>query len=105
MIPSMVEEHDLKLKARHGLSPNGVPLSRAAVTVTAAHPAYDKLMVKVLKAARNQGGKITVTQAVVDTEATFTEVEAVLKHMVKGGYATVENHPHTGAVVYRFLEL
>ena len=105
MIPSMVEEHDLKLRARHGLSPNGVPLSGPAITKTATHPAYDKLMVKLLKAARDQGGKISVTQAVLDTGASFTEVEAVLKQMVKAGYARVDNHPRTGAVIYHFLEL
>jgi hypothetical protein len=106
MIPSMVEEHDLKLRARHGLSPNGVPLSRpAAIALTATHPTYDKLMVKLLKAARDKGGKISVTQGVLDTGASFAEVEAVLKQMVKSGYASVDNHPRTGAVIYHFLEL
>lgn len=105
MIPSMVEEHDLKLRARHGLSPNGVPLSRPAITATATHPAYDKLMVKLLKAARDKGGKISVTQGVLDTGASFAEVEAVLKQMVKSGYARFDNHPSTGAVIYHFLEL
>lgn len=105
MIPSMVEEHDLKLRARHGLSPNGVPLTRPAITATVTNPAYDKLMVKLLKAARDKGGKISVTQAVLDTGASFAEVEAVLKQMVKTGYVTVDNHPGTGAVIYHFLEL
>ena len=105
MIPTMVEEHDLELRARHGLSPNGVPLSRPTITATATHPDYDKLMVKLLKAARDQGGKISVTQGVLDTEASFAEVEAALKQIVKAGYARVDNHPITGAVIYHFLEL
>lgn len=105
MIPSMVEEHDLKLRAKHGLSPHGVPLSRPTITATVSHPAYDKLMVKLLKAARDKGGKISVTQAVLDTGASFAEVEAVLKQMVKTGYVRVDNHPATGTVIYDFLEL
>ena len=105
MIPSMVEEHNLKLRARHGLSRNGVPLSKPTITATATHPAYDKLMVKILQAARDKGGKICVTEAVLDTGASFVEVEAVLKQMVKSGYARVDNHPRTGVVIYRFLEL
>lgn len=105
MIPSMVEEHDIKLRGRHGLSPNGVPLSGPKVTATATHPAYDKLMVKLLKAARDQGGTISVTQAVLATGASFAETEAVLKQMTKSGYARVDNHPQTGVVVYHFLEL
>ena len=104
MIPSMVEEHDLKLKAKLGVSPNGVPLSRPTTTAV-NHPAYDKLMVKLLKAARDRGGNISVTQAVMDTGASFTEVEAVLKQMVKSGYVQPNNHPTTGAVIYHFLEL
>lgn len=105
MIPSMVEEHDMKLKAKAGLSPNGVPLTRPAIALTANNPAYDKLMVKLLKAARDRGGKISTTQAVLDTEASFAEVEAIFKQMVKSGYVCIYNHPKTGAVIYHFLEL
>lgn len=104
MIPTMVEEHDLKLKSKLGLSSNGVPLTSSTMTAV-NHPAYDKLMVNLLKAARDRGGKISVTQAVMDTGANFAEVEAVFKQMVKSGYAYMDNDPVTGAVVYRFLEL
>lgn len=105
MIPGMVEEHDIKLRARAGLSPNGVPLTQPTVTLTATNSTYDKLMVKLLKAARNRGGTISVTQAVMDTGASFSEVEVVLKQMDKSGYAKIDNHPKTGAVIYHFLEL
>lgn len=105
LIPGMVEERDLKVRSRLGLSPNGVPVNPAAIAATVIHPAYNKLKLKVLKAARDKGGKISVTQAVLDTGADFAEVETVLKQMVKSGYATVDNHPITGVVIYRFLEL
>lgn len=41
----------------------------------------------------------------MDTGASFTEVEAILKQMAKSGYVMVGNHPKTGAVIYHFLEL
>jgi len=62
-------------------------------------------MIKLLKAASVRGGKISVTQGVMDTEASFKEVEAALKEMVENGYVMVGNHPETGVVIYDFVEL
>ncbi|NES25382.1 MAG: hypothetical protein F6K41_42415, partial [Symploca sp. SIO3E6] len=50
-------------------------------------------------------GQISVTQGVLDTGASFAEVEATLKEMVNNGYVSVDNHPVSGIVVYRFVEL
>ncbi|MBW4494773.1 MAG: TM2 domain-containing protein [Oscillatoria princeps RMCB-10] len=105
IIPSMVEEHDFKLRARLGVSASGVPLSQSSIAETVIQPAKDKLMVKLVKAAEARGGKISVTQAVMDTEASFAEVEAVLKEMVKTDYVSAENDYLTGVVMYRFNEL
>jgi hypothetical protein len=62
-------------------------------------------MVKLLKAAHSRGGQISVTQGVLDTGASFAEVEATLKAMVQTGYVTVDNHPASGVVIYDFIEL
>ena len=62
-------------------------------------------MMKLLKAADNRGGFLSVTQAVMDTEASFAEVEATLKEMLKTGYVAIDNHPDSGVVIYHFLEL
>ncbi|WP_017719968.1 TM2 domain-containing protein [Kamptonema formosum] len=105
IIPSMVEEHDLKLRARLGVSATGVPLSQSSIAATVIQPAKDKLTVQIVKAAEARGGKISVTQAVMDTEASFVEVEEVLKDLVKIGYVSVENDYITGIVMYRFNEL
>ncbi len=105
IIPSMVEEHDFKLRAKLGVSASGVPLSQSSIAATVIQPTKDKLMVKLVKAAEARGGKISVTQAVIDTEASFSEVEVVLKEMVKTGYVSVENDYLTGVVIYRFNEL
>jgi predicted transcriptional regulator len=65
----------------------------------------EQLMIKLLRAAHNRGGKISVTQGVLDTGCGFTEVEATLKEMVRTGYVAVSNDPQTGVVIYDFIEL
>ena len=64
-----------------------------------------QLMMKLIKAADNRGGFLSVTQAVMDTEASFAEVETTLKEMLKTGYVAIDNHPDSGVVIYHFLEL
>lgn len=114
LIPSMVEEHNHEVRKRLGLSQAGVPMTQPAIslttylanpTTTYQPPTRDHLMVKLLKAAHSRGGKISVTQGVLDTGASFAEVEATLKEMVKSGYVAVDNHPATGVVIYDFIEL
>jgi hypothetical protein len=62
-------------------------------------------MIELRKAAEKRGGQLNVTQAVMDTGANFTEVEAVFKDLLKSGYAMIDNDPVTGAVSYHFYEL
>lgn len=105
LIPNMVEDHNAKLRAKLGVSVYGVPLAPPVVATTVVKHPRQQLMVKLLKAAAARDGKLSVTQGVMDTEASFAEVEAVLKEMVKSGYVRVDNHPLTGVVVYEFFEL
>lgn len=105
LIPDMVEEYNTKLRAKLGMSVPGMPLSQPTVTRTVFKPTSEELMVKLLKAAAARNGKLSVTQGVMETGASFAEVEAVLKQMVKSGYVRVDNHPDTGIVIYEFLEL
>jgi len=105
LIPNMVDDYNTKLKARMGISAAGVPLWQPVVASTVVKPTREQLMVKLLKAAVARGGKLSVTQAVMDTGASFAEVEAILKEMLKKGYVGVDNHPDTGIVIYHFLEL
>jgi TM2 domain-containing membrane protein YozV len=111
-IPGMVEEHNLKQQMRLGLSPYGYPLAQQPMvqqvmdvpTVESPATAEEK-MLKLLKAAQKRGGTISVTQAVLDTELSFGEVEETLKQMVKMGYVQVGNDLETGIVTYHFTEL
>ena len=105
MLPNMVDDYNIKLKARMGISGAGVSLWQPAIANTIIKPTCEQLMVKLLKAAEARGGKLSVTQAVMDTEISFAEVEAILKEMLKKGYVGVDNHPDTGVVIYHFLEL
>ncbi|MBW4663905.1 MAG: TM2 domain-containing protein [Chroococcus sp. CMT-3BRIN-NPC107] len=107
LIPNMVEEHNTKLRARLGVSEVGIPLYQTVVASSVISPKQTRsqLMVKLLKAAENRGGSLSVTQAVMDTGASFAEVETTLREMLKTGYIAIDNHPDTGVVIYRFLEL
>jgi hypothetical protein len=114
LIPGMVEEHNTKLKASQGLLPGGTAQSQPAIHRLVTHefaptaiarPTPHQLTLKLLKAAHSRGGKLSVTQGVLDTEATFAEVEATLRELAKTGYVHVYNDPETGIVMYEFREL
>jgi TM2 domain-containing membrane protein YozV len=105
LIPSMVDEYELKLRLKAGLSPLGTPLNQSAVASQVHHLTDSQLMIKLLEAAESKGGFLTVTQGVKATGASFAEVETVLKEMLKSGYVKIDNDPITGAVTYHFHEL
>ncbi len=60
---------------------------------------------RLLSAAMQEGGKLTVTQAAMVTGYTFEETERLLREMVASGYVDVGNEPESGVVVYYFPEL
>ena len=105
LIPNMVEDYNTKMKIKMGVSANGVPLNPSVVATSVIKPSKQQLMVLLLKAAEVRNGTLSVTQGVMDTGASFSEVEAVLKEMLKSGYVKIDNHPVTGVVVYEFIEL
>lgn len=59
----------------------------------------------LLTAARDNGGYLSVSQGVLATGKPFGEVEKVLDKMTVDGFADIDNHPTSGAVVYTFGEL
>lgn len=105
LIPDMVDEYELKRRAKGLLYDPAQP----ALTQTLESSGYKQpetpLRIRLLKAAQARGGKLSVTQGVVDTSADFAEVEAELIAMAKKGYAGIQNDPNTGVVVYDFHEL
>lgn len=69
------------------------------------HPTDDELMLALLRAAQKRGGRLSVTEGVMETGAPFADVERVLTTMMQSGYVYLENDPATGVVLYVFKEL
>jgi TM2 domain-containing membrane protein YozV len=65
----------------------------------------DELMLALLRAAQQHGGRLSVTEGVIDTGVSFANVERVLQAVVKTGYVYMDNDPGTGVVVYVFKEI
>ncbi|MBD2253291.1 NINE protein [Nostoc parmelioides] len=105
LMPGMVDEYEQQLRLKAGVSPLGVPLNQPITTSQTQRLTKDQLIVKLIEAAETKGGSLTVTQGVKATGASFTEVEATLKEMLKSGYVKIDNDPITGAVTYHFYEL
>ncbi len=105
IIPNMVDEHQMRLRLKAGLSPWGVPLNQLVYTNEVYHPSNNQLIVKLIEAAESRGGLLTVTQGVKATGSSFPEVEAALTEMLKSGYVRIDNDPVTGAVTYHFHEI
>ncbi|MFM6398021.1 hypothetical protein, partial [Planktothrix sp.] len=107
LIPGMVEEHNNKLREKLGISSQGVPLysHQNQVTLMVSKTNPQSLQVQLLKAAASRGGKLSVTQGVMATGASFEQVENVLNQMLKSGYVGIDNDPKTGVVIYDFYEL
>ncbi len=75
------------------------------VDYRAAGDRQHHLMLKLLSAAEKRGGKLSVTQGVIDTGAPFKDVETTLRDMAKSGYIAVHNDPVSGVVMFDFIEL
>lgn len=106
LVPGMAEDHQLKrLKAHYGDDIYDLLNQPIASTQTVRPPTREEKMVKLLRAAKNNAGHLSVTQGVLDTGMGFEEVESLLTDMAKSGYVGVDNHPQTGVVIYRFDEL
>ncbi|MEE8304368.1 MAG: TM2 domain-containing protein [Candidatus Tectomicrobia bacterium] len=66
---------------------------------------HDDLMLALLKVAKQHGGRLSVTEGVMEIGAPFAEVERILKAMVDAGYVYMDNDATTGVVVYVFKEI
>lgn len=125
LIPGMVNEHNAWVMFRRTFRPqtsNEVadstfatqpPSSATRQATTAASSGSppedsnrpDRLMIQLLRTAENHDGRLTVTQGVMDTGYSFSEVESTLREMVKTGYIVAHNDPVSGVLVFDFIEL
>ena len=101
-VPAMAEARARGLRSRQYQLGK---FDSAGLTQKTAKTQVAPLTLQLLKLAKNNRGRVTVTDAVLETEATFAEVEHELKELVKSGYAHVGNDAVSGVVVYEIPEL
>lgn len=71
--------------------------SQSPVITTSVSP-----MQKLLRAAKENGGTLSIAQAVIHTELEAEEVKYLLEEAQKNHFAEITNDPTTGAIRYRF---
>ncbi|KAM3093231.1 NINE protein [Phormidesmis sp. 146-35] len=57
---------------------------------------------KLLRAAKDNGGQLSLAQAVMHTELEPEEVKQLLQEAQKNGFAEISNDPKSGAIRYHF---
>lgn len=112
LIPRMVDDFNVKQRLLYGnLAANQAvvniknPTPHELPGVTNSTNKVNTLVPQLLKLAQHKNGIITVTDGVISTGKTFKEVEQALTSIYKAGYASVENHPVSGVVIYRISQL
>ncbi len=100
-IPEMAEVRSRQLRKRkYQLAKFDEP-----ALVYTAQSQKPSLTIQLLQLAKRKKGRLTVTDCVLETQATIAEVEQQLKELVKSGYALVTNDANSGVVVYEIPEL
>ncbi|PSB27446.1 hypothetical protein C7B69_10850 [filamentous cyanobacterium Phorm 46] len=107
LLTNMVDEHNASFRGKLGVSPEGMALYPVSGAIASTYPKQtpEQLGLKLLKAAYTKNGRLSVTQGVMATGATFAEVEEAFTAMLKTGYLSIENDSVTGVVIYHFHEL
>ncbi len=100
LIPKMVEVHNDRL-----IEQSFAAVEQKRLASLAERMPHSASIVELLKAAEARGGKLSVTQGVMATGLSFTQVEALLGELLKSGYVDIGNDPETGVVLYEFHEL
>ncbi len=114
LIPGLVERRNLYFRRVMGTATPYV--SHPSVTVTigelSQHPTLPARqgttvsggspMQRLLRAAKAQGGQLSLAQAAMYTELEPDELKQLLHQAEMAGYAEITNDPQTGAIRYRF---
>ena len=111
LIPGWVRRHNGERQAalaRVASSTTPSAAASAAPPGEAVTPPPDRpkdLRTRLLRAAHRGDGRLTLTQAVMETEAGFDEVGLALRALATAGHIDVDNDPDSGVVLYLFPEL
>lgn len=112
LIPGMVDRRNASLKgdgnASATLYPSitlnigEIPQLNQLQTPSSSATTSSTPLQKLLRAAKENGGQLSLAQAVMCTELEPEEVKQILHEAQKMGLAEITNHPDSGAIRYRF---
>ncbi|MGF1601175.1 MAG: TM2 domain-containing protein [Thermosynechococcaceae cyanobacterium] len=115
LIPSMVDEKNIKYWALHGL-PYQAAAPQVVVNVGEGYhaaiqkppqlmeidPKTERLDVTVLKVCRELGGG-TISDCVIETGADPEEIKTIIHYLSVNGLLCVDNRETDGAIIYRAI--
>ncbi len=114
LIPGMVEKRNLYLRGLHGggnsnnanqsvtVNIGEIPQIKQLQDIKSQKSSDTSSMQKLLKAAKEHGGQLSIAQAAMSTELEPEEVKNILEKAEKAGYAEMTNDLNTGAIRYKF---
>ncbi|OKH49751.1 hypothetical protein NIES2101_20165 [Calothrix sp. HK-06] len=113
LIPGMVDKRNIYLRGLHGgttpsvnqsvtLNIGDIPQLKQLQELQAPKSSTTTPMQKLLKAAKEHGGHLSIAQAAMYTELETEELKKLLQQAQKDGYAEMTNDSHTGAIRYHF---
>lgn len=109
LIPQMIDDFNRRQRLLYGnLAANQVIVNvnnAPRHELPAITDSNNNLIPQLLKAAQQTKGIITVTEGVIATGKSFKEVEEALLSIHRSGYATIDNDPVSGVVIYRIDQL
>lgn len=115
LIPGAVDARNTYLRGLHAgtgsanvnqtinLNLSDIPQLRDQLqTIPASSSVTVTPMQKLLKAAKEHGGQLSIAQAAMHTELEPEQVKALLHEATRAGYAEVTNDSKTGSIRYHF---
>ncbi|MBW4615232.1 MAG: TM2 domain-containing protein [Desmonostoc vinosum HA7617-LM4] len=114
LVPDMVEKRNIYLRGLHGSANPSVNQSitlnigdipqlkqlQEAIQPAASSPISP--MQKLLKAAKEHNGTLSIAQAAMYTELEPEQLKELLQEATRMGYAEINNDLNTGAIRYHF---
>jgi TM2 domain-containing membrane protein YozV len=113
LVPGMVDKRNIYLRGAYGgampsvtqsvtLNIGDMPQFQQLKTAQAPVPVATTPMQRLLQAAKEQGGQLSIAQAAMSTELEPERVKELLQEATRAGYAEITNDPNTGAIRYHF---
>ncbi len=101
LIPGLVDRRNAELYRQYG-----TPAANVVITTLATSPnvssALQTPMQRLLTAAKDNGGTLSLAQAALATRMDTAELRTLLLEAQRDGYAEIYNDEASGAVRYRF---